>query len=236
MHLRAIRMARALIPALIPALLASAAASDAPRDRPLPPWSTAAGHPLHIVAFGSSLTAGGTWPGDLARALEACLQGQVTLEVIAAPGAGSSWGLETVDRVRATAPDLVLLEFAINDADLRDGVGLSRSARQHREILRDLLGDAPQRRVLLMTMNPVSGLIRKLQRPRLGRYYALYPDLAAEADTGLVDFATRWQADPEHLRASLSDGLHPRPEAASALMVPLLLQAIAGARGAHCPA
>lgn len=221
---------------LLAACLSSAAAA-APQDRPLPPWSAdTAAQPLRIVAFGTSLTAGGTWPADLAQALETCLGTSVQMVVIARPGMGSAWALEAVPQVLAAAPDLVLMEFAINDADLLDGVSLAQSAAQHRQILDRLRDSAPDRRVLLMTMSPVTGLIRRAQRPWLRRYHRLYAELAEEADTGVMDFTARWEADPEHLRAQQPDGLHPTAAAASALMVPPLATTIATAYpGADTP-
>lgn len=104
-------------------------------NRPIPPWDAAARpDPLRITAFGSSLTHRPDWPDRLAARLERCLGTTRRVEIarVSAGGAGSAWGQAQVAAVIATRPDLVLIEFAINDADLRNGISLERSRDQHR--------------------------------------------------------------------------------------------------------
>lgn len=220
-------------------LMAALPAPAAPDDRPLPALHLpATGDPLRLVAVGTSLTAGYDWPDRLAESLALCLSHPVEIAVIARAGAGSSWavgpGLETLRAaVRAAPPHLVVLELAINDADLRDGVSRARSRAQHGAVLDGLDGLlAPGGTVVLMATNPVQGALRHLQRPRLGAYYALYRDLAAARGLGFADLTTRWRtalaAAPAPL---LPDGLHPDPAAARAVIVPAMTGLIAAAFG-----
>ena len=53
-------------------------------------------------------------------------------------GATSAWGLDQVDVVIAKAPDLIVLEFAINDADLGRGLSLAESRDNHRSLILQL--------------------------------------------------------------------------------------------------
>lgn len=209
-----------------------------PGDRALPGWPGAAldpDRPLRLLAFGTSLTHDETWPGALAAELAACLDRPVALEIVAQPGAGSAWALTRMAEVAALEPDILLVEFAINDADLFDGVTLADSRRQHAQLLSALRAARPEAVVVLMTMNPVRGALRQLQRPRLGAYYGLYGALAERFDTGLVDLTPRWRADAAAM-GDLPDGLHPGPETAARVIVPPLRAALLRAAGAAvCP-
>lgn len=184
-----------------------AASRAGARRSAIPPFEDPA-RPAQILAFGTSLTARAPWPEDLGDTLSACLGHPVQMARVAQNGMGSAWALEQLDRVIAARPDLVLVEFAINDADLLDGVSLRRSRAQHADLLAGLRRALPDTRVLLMTMNPVSGPLRHLQRPRLGAYYGMYHELAAAHGAGLADLYPRWQASGP---ADLPDGLHPAP-------------------------
>ncbi|MEV8468179.1 SGNH/GDSL hydrolase family protein [Fluviibacterium sp. DFM31] len=197
-----------------------------PADRALTPWEDPA-RPARILAFGTSLTARGSWPEDLAATLTACLGHPVQMTRVAQNGMGSTWALAQLDRVVAARPDLVLLEFSINDADLLDGVSRRTSRARHAALLDALARDLPDTRVLLMTMSPVAGVVRHLQRPWLGAYYGIYRDLAADHGVGLADLYPRWRVAP----ADLPDGLHPAPGETAQLAVPVLARMIGAAAG-----
>lgn len=195
-----------------------------PMDRPIAlPEDT----PLNIVAFGTSLTALYDWPDLLQSKLSACLDRRVTVSIVAKPGQSVAWGETQVDAVLAQAPDLILMEFAINDADFRDGLSLTASIAAHERLLTAFAGAEHPPELVLMTMNPAHGL-RGLIRPRLRAYYQSYHDLAARYDTGLVDAYPRWLAYPDW-KKQFPDGLHPK----SAAVNQILLPAILGAMG--CP-
>lgn len=214
-----------------------------PADRPLPRWDDATvPDPLRITAFGTSLTARAIWPDGLQAALAACLGRDVRVSRVAQPGMGSAWAETRIDAVAATRPDLVLVEFAINDADLLDGRSPADSRAAHLRLLAGLRAEIPGVRILLMTMNPVRGVPRRIQRPRLAAYDAMLREIAAGGtDTGLADFAPRWRAawaaPGANPAADLPDGLHPDPQTAAALMVPVLAKMIGRAAGSGaCPA
>lgn len=200
-------------------------------DRPL--GTLPADGPLRIVAFGTSLTASNAWPDRLQARLAACLDRPVGLTRVAAPGMGSAWGLTRLDRVIAADPDLVLVEFVINDADILDGMSVRRSRATHVAILDALQDAAPKAQVLLMTMNPVTGLVRRLQRPRLAAHDAMLRDLAVARGVGLADLAPRWRAamdaDPG---LAPPDGLHPDDAATARVVLPVLAAMIGRAAGA----
>ena len=190
----------------------------APRDRPLPPGPI----PERVVVLGTSLSARSDWPAALEAALSDCLGRPASVAVIARPGANSGWGMGQVERVAAHRPQAVLVEFAINDADLLDGLTIGRAHSAHDVIASELAALAPGARVLLMTMNPAHGP-RGWARPRLAAYYGLYPRLARRHDAGLLDLYPRWL---ERGGEGIPDGLHPTDVAARAVILPPLLEAL----------
>lgn len=207
--------------------------APAPRDRPLAPLSGAAA-PLHIVTFGSSLTAGNAWPDRLGTALSLCLDQPVLVERVAAPGANLRWGQAALDQVIARAPDVVLIEFAINDADLRDGVSLTQAKTRLEAILTRLRTELPQTQPVLLTMSPATGL-RGWLRPRLAAHYAQVTEIAAAQDLGAIDLYPRWLA-AGLTRAEMPDGLHPTDAATARVVDPALRAAFVTAMGVTCPA
>lgn len=194
--------------------------APAPGDRPLP--APLPDGPLRLTVFGTSLSAPSqTWPEALAARIEACRGAPVELGRVAGIDRGSAWALGQVDRVAAQDPDLVLVEFAINDADLLDGVLPPRARAQHAALLAALRAALPEARLVLLTMSPARGP-RGWLRPFLARHYAQYGPLAAAAGTGLVDLHARWRAAPGTAAALAADGLHPDPDAAAAIAAPAL--------------
>lgn len=208
-----------------------------PADRPLEAGLPGSGvglgvgsEPVRLVVFGTSLSAARyDWPDRLEAALETCLNRPIETVRIVKPGANLTWAQTQIAAVEAAAPDLVLMEFAINDADLIDGLGRARAAAGTAALMAEL---APLP-VVLMTMSPARGL-RGLARPRLAGHYADYRALAAARGAGLVDFEARWRALPRGARGLAADGLHPDPEIAAEIIVPVLVPYLAAAAGGRC--
>lgn len=201
-----------------------AAAPDGPRDRPLPavvlPQPSDA---IRIVAFGTSLTADYRWPVEVGRALSECFERPVLVEVVARPGAASDWGVTQTSAVLEMAPHIVLVEFAINDADLRDGNSRRVAARNTRSIVEALQDEegSPAPAVALMTMSPATG-VRGWLRPTLGRHYAQYVAMSDFLGTGLIDLYPRWLALSPTGRGLEEDGLHPDADTADEVIVPVV--------------
>jgi lysophospholipase L1-like esterase len=204
-----------LVAFIIGALLTFGYLQSTPRpvlDVALPKALTAG--PLRMTVFGTSLSAPPqTWPDALAAQLATCWRSPVVMTRVVGLGMGSAWALDQVEQVRATKPDLILVEFAINDADIRDGASVSLAYSQHRTLLSDLKLALPQASIVLMTMNPAQGP-RGWLRPRLAAHYGQYPALARAAGAGLADIYPRWLALPRAARGLQADGLHPDPKVA----------------------
>lgn len=177
-----------------------------------------------MVVLGTSLSHRAAWPDQLAEALPGCGLDPVTR--ITRPGAGSDWGRDQLDAVAAAGPALVLIEFAINDADITDGLWLSESRQNHRDIALGLREWLPEARLVFLSMNAAHGL-KGLLRPRLGRFYAMTAAVAAETGVDFVDLHQVWRAAPAR-RAAIPDGLHPTDEGFAAIALGPLTTALAG--------
>ena len=212
-----------------------------PAERAFP----APGAPLRLSVLGTSLSARNAWPRELAARLDACRPGGTALRVTARPGAGSRWGLGAApeaaapmtaapiaaDRISAedgaAPPDVLLVEFAINDASLarRDGVAAS-TARM--EAILDLAQAAGVGEVWLLTMSPAWGRER-LERPGLDAYLDAHAARFRARGAGVVDTVPAWRALPPAIRAAeVPDGLHPTDAATRLVLVPALAEALAG--------
>jgi lysophospholipase L1-like esterase len=168
--------------------------------------------PLVIAALGTSLTARGAWLEGLPDALEPRVRRRVRTLQFARVGATSRWALTVVDDAAGVRPDIAIIEFATNDAALHRRVSLAESGANLTAIIRRLRSANENIRLYLMTMSPAIGLRGRL-RPRLGRYYDLYPSLAAREQIGLIDNRPDWAAlPPSALARALPDGAHPTAE------------------------
>jgi len=196
------------------ALYLGAAFPVDPADRPVQAFQLKP--PLRILVAGTSLTASYDWPARLSD----CADQPISVSRVARAGAASDWGVRQADTIVAKRPDIIIIEFSVNDADLRHRISLRESARNHRDLIRSLRAELPEVRIVLMTMSPAHGL-RRLLRPRLPAYYRLYRDLAEELDTGLLDIYPRWLAVPRAAREQ-QDGLHPSQTMAAQMILPAL--------------
>lgn len=197
----------------------------------LPAATLAAGAeqtPLKIVAFGTSLTAGGRWTQDLQATLAQCLRRPVSVGTVAISGATSDWGMSAINQVISPAPDIVLVEFTANDAAVHRVISLSRSRRNLERMVDALRARLPGVRILVMAMNPIHGL-RGLMRPFLDIYVEAHREVMHAKGLEFVDHRPAWWGFSEEQRAAaIPDGAHPLPEAAAAVIVPALVARIVG--------
>lgn len=194
-----------------------------PRQWTPPP----ADRPLRILMLGTSLTLRGeAWVKALEAALGACHPAGAQIERLARGGGNSAWGAEALRQRLAQSglPDLLIVEFTINDASLWHGMTLDKSRDRHREILK--AAAAAGLPIFLATMSPAFGR-EALERPGQVAYRALYPDLARAEGAGLIAMVPGWQAlTPDERRAALPDGLHPTDAAMTQVAVPALTAAL----------
>lgn len=209
--------------------------------RALPPIAHPLPDPLRVGVIGTSLTARYDWPKNAVASLQACLGQAVTLTVLAKGGAASDWGAKQAETLEATVPDIVLIEFTINDADLRRRVSLAEAEQYHRTMIEALRAGGRTPRILLVTLNRPLGL-KAVLRPRVAAYEAQYDALAQDLDLGRLSLGPAWEAalaagESDRL---IPDGVHPSPEAVAHVVTPRVtaeLRRLAnrGRDGSYCP-
>lgn len=185
------------------------------------------GEVVKVVTLGTSLSARGGWQEPLQRALGACLNKEVTVVNLAKSGMTSEWGLTQIDKVAAERPDVVLVEFAVNDADVTEFMSLSRSAGNMARIVSSLRESETRPAVYVMAMSPVSGL-RGMIRPFLAQYEEMHAAVARKLGAGFIDHRPAWaRLSDEEIEAAIPDGTHPDPATTSRVIVPGLVHALA---------
>jgi acyl-CoA thioesterase-1 len=199
-----------------------------PRDRAVPTSIQGEG-PLRVTVLGTSLSSAGRyqWPDVVGARLSTRIGRPVEISRVTQSGATSAWGAGQINRVLKTNPDVVLVEFAVNDADARHLLTVGDSVARHERILTALKSGGHEPVVVLLTMNPAFGP-RAWVRPFLSRYYEEYVGLSQRADTGLVDLFARWGVLPE-AAYEMHDGLHPSDSAATHVIVGPVVDALANA-------
>jgi lysophospholipase L1-like esterase len=196
------------------------------------------GRRQRIVAFGTSLTSewnwrlwrncGGHWVRMLRERLTTRFDGLAYVTNAARWGADSSWAARRIRRIaRSGAIDAVLVEFAINDAEVRRNISLVDFHRNLVEVLDVLRTSSPDCEVYLLVTNPVFGRHAR-GRPRLQDYYDVVRSLAREQGVGLIDTAPAWQValTQKSWRAWIPDGIHPGEEGAREITLPQVQRAL----------
>jgi len=191
------------------------------------------GHPQKIVFYGTSLTADGAWVRLLGEALRGRFGELVQLVNRAKSGEHSRWGrTHFSERVLSQEPDVLFLEFSVNDATERFAIS-SEMARENLEnMLEATKASFPDCEVILQVMNPVidrppghSGY-----RPNLAAYQQMYRDVAAERGLCLIDHMPAWteilSRDEDAFRTLVPDGLHPGEEGYKTVVMPKLLKTL----------
>ena len=189
-----------------------------------------AGKPQVVVTYGTSLTAGGAWVGQLRDALQTKYPGLATVVNSGASGMWSKWGVDNLDaRVLRKKPDCVLIEFAINDAFLKYATPVEAARTNLCNMIERIRGAKADTEIILMTMDPPTG-VHLERRPNIEAYYQMYRDVAKEQKLKLIDHEANWKKILEQDKARFAklvpDGIHPGPEGCRQVITPALLQAL----------
>ncbi len=189
----------------------------------------AAGKSQTVVTYGTSLTEAGPWVPLLQTWFNERYRGLVTVVNGAKSGQNSAWGLANVQKqVVDRHPDLVFVEFAINDAVLRFDITPEKGRANLDGILAAIRAGNPQVEIVLMTMNAaLDAEPRKnaaTTRPKLAEYYANYTACAVERKLPIIDNYPAWRAlaerDPATFLKYAPDGLHPNATGIKAITWP----------------
>lgn len=193
--------------------------------------------------YGTSLSAVAEWPKALNDYFDKHYPGLVTVINSAENGVASGWGLENLDeRVLSKNPDLVFIEFSMNDAATKHNISMDKSLANLDMMVKALHRQNPNVDIVLQTMSTVwdneasSNGAHASARPQYPEYYQLYRNYAHEHRLSLLDHYPNWlklqHEDEERFKRWLPDGGHPIPEASLAVTWPLMEALLEKARNA----
>jgi len=220
--------------ALLGLTVASLASAAAPPTTPRFITALRAGRPQHVVIYGTSLSKGGAWVPQLQATFDARFPGLVTLTNSARGGQHSGWGATHVDSaVVALKPDVVFIEFAINDAVTRFDLSVETIRRNIDTILDRIATVLPACEVILQIMNPAFGKTEgeSAHRRNQDAYQQIYRDAAKRRGLLLVDHSLAWnhllatEGEPA-VKKLIPDGVHPNVAGWLRIVTPTLHRAL----------
>lgn len=191
------------------------------------------GEAQKIVFYGTSLTAGGGWTDLLVRRLNDKFPGHVQTVNTAMGGQHSTWGLENfAERVIAHSPEVLFMEFSVNDAVDRFAISLEQSRSNLATMIETTRTQLPGCEIILQVMNPVIDRPpgHPSARTRLPEYQQLWREAGRQHDLRVIDHMPAWtdllDHDEAHFRALVPDGLHPDKIGYQEIVQPTLFAAL----------
>lgn len=189
-----------------------------------------AGKQQTVVTYGTSLTAGGAWVGQLSAELKRHYSALPLVINSGRSSMWSKWGVDNLDtRVISKNPDTVFIEFTINDAFLKYNTSVPQARSNLLNMVDRILAKNKTCEIILMVMNPPIG-VHLESRPNIELYNQMVRDVAAERSLMLIDHYPDWQkilkADPKQFTALVPDGIHPNAEGCKQVILPNILRAL----------
>ncbi|QYY37263.1 GDSL-type esterase/lipase family protein [Ruficoccus sp. ZRK36] len=193
--------------------------------------SLAEGKKQTVVFYGTSLTVTGEWTRAMAQWFEKRYPGQVTTINAGGSGQNSDWGLGHVQkRVIEHDPDLVVIEFAYNDAHEKFQMPIERGLSNLDAIVSRIRANNPDVTIVLQTMNDgwdaPNGNRSRSVRPQLEAYNQNYRIYADKNGYDLLDHFIVWHAlklyEPQKYQEYVPDGSHPNKEGSLLYTWPLM--------------
>ncbi|QDH81222.1 SGNH/GDSL hydrolase family protein [Echinicola soli] len=188
-----------------------------------------------VVVYGTSLSSGergGAWMGEVSRQLNARYDGHLDYILSGKGGMWSTWGVQHLeDSVIAKHPDVVIIEFAINDAFEDYHTPLSVSELNLRYMVDRIKLSDPSCEIILQVMNMPVGTSAEY-RPALGSYYQMYRRVARSMGLLLVDHYANWQKildqGREEFLEYVPDGIHPSNKSGREIIAPKIIETLMG--------
>ena len=235
----------ALLLLLVPLMPSPATAAEEFHKEPLPVKvfkNLQAGKKQTVVVYGTSLTIKGEWTKALNAYFDQQFPGLVTFHNSAKSGMHSDWGVANLqERVLAQNPDLVFIEFSMNDAATKNNVSLEKSQANLDSMIKALRQQNPDTDIVLQTMDVAWDSPRMLDkkygsdRPNLEAYYEVYRRYAKDHQLPLVDNYLNWlkiqKEEPDRYQKMVSDGIHPSSTSSVAVTWPAVEALLEKARG-----
>ncbi len=200
------------------------------------------GEKVKIAALGTSLT-GGTWRWfDVMKEwLDEGYPEQITYYNEGVGASATSYppgnsGLDKVKVVAAYKPDVVFVEFAVNDSYKPYNISVEQSRKNLESIINTLLESNPEVEVILQTMNvvidmPELNMLESTKRSDLEKYLKMYREIASKRKLLLIDHYPNWRKflETEGRDAYIkvvTDGIHPNLEGYRKILLPELKEVL----------
>ncbi|MBY5733493.1 SGNH/GDSL hydrolase family protein [Rhizobium leguminosarum] len=185
---------------------------------------------VRVATCGSSLTYQGDyfnlWQRQVERGLREGKQSVARLYNFGENGAASDTGLFFLNRALITRPEIVVLEYNMNDAYTARNISVGQAQINHQSMITQLRDNDPNVKICLMIMNqPIAGgSIPLSQRPNWAAYAQNYRDMCvADDELTLIDLAPAWVGATT---TDIPDGVHPTKAAVTARSVPLMISSL----------
>jgi alpha-L-rhamnosidase/acyl-CoA thioesterase-1 len=145
-------------------------------------------------------------------------------------------GLVQCDKLNVIRPDVVFIEFGINDAYGPYYISLEDSRDNLEKMIGRLKSSNPEVEIILQTMNvvidmPELNMSEATKRPALTDYYDGYRQVAADMGLLLIDHYPNWRnlfesKGREVFIKYVPDGIHPKYEGYRKILLPELQKSL----------
>ena len=191
--------------------------------------------PTKIVTLGTSLTADAYWVSSIEEwlKLKANNKDNLTIKNLGIHGGSSIDALSQMVNTLSLNPDVVFIEFSINDAYLPFGITLEESKKNLIKIIEELNAYNEEIIIILQTMNNPIGK-HLLEAPYIDDYYEIYREISISNNLLLIDHYPIWMnlynQDSTKWKEYVPDGLHPNEKGCINIIVPSIKEALLSER------
>ncbi len=190
------------------------------------------GKPQKLVTYGTSLTETGGWVNILRMHLTERYGENAVVINSAKSAMWSGWGVENLDeRVISLDPDLVVLEFAVNDAFLEYETSVEQARANMLDMITRIKKHNRKCEIVILVTNPMAD-VHLERRPDYLSYYEEYRAIARENKLRLADAFPVWKAlldlDPKTYFSLVPDKIHPMVAGSLLVTVPVVESALYG--------
>ncbi|MCM8534620.1 MAG: SGNH/GDSL hydrolase family protein [Lentisphaeraceae bacterium] len=187
-----------------------------------------AGKAQKIVVYGTSLTAKGPWAPVFQKMLQEKFGENASLINSGGSGKDSNWGLAHLEKkVLAHEPDVVFIEFGMNDAVTRFKNTKETVEHNVELMITRIQKSLPNCEIILTTMNPAFHPVgHRSHRTDLNAYYDIYREAAETHNLVLIDHFKNWQdfLKNKNYKLYIPDSVHPNKLGSDKVIVPALMK------------
>ncbi|MBI9060705.1 MAG: SGNH/GDSL hydrolase family protein [Marinilabiliaceae bacterium] len=196
------------------------------------------GEKVRLGALGTSLTGGDTpWFDVMKEWFNKDYPAQLEYLNLGISASASSYppgesGLAMVNEMIKFNPDVVFIEFAVNDAYEPYQISMEESRHNLEAMINSLKSSNPEVEIIVQTMNvvidmPELDMSESTKRSALADYYGVYRQVAADMGLLLIDHYPNWQnllrsKGRELFIQYVPDGIHPNYEGYRKIVIPEL--------------